>query len=142
MPIAVWTPNLSLGVPSLDADHRKLIDTMNQVFDALMFDRSSAMIHAALATLNDYVVEHFAREEAWMRERNHPDLHRHLQEHEALCTQLAALRLARHVGPGALGRAPDGSARLVAGSHCPLGSRRRRAGGRRAVAVLINLKPF
>lgn len=91
MPIAVWTPNLSLGVPSLDADHRKLIDTMNQVFDALMFDRSSAMIHAALATLNDYVVEHFAREEAWMRERNHPDLHRHLQEHEALCTQLALL---------------------------------------------------
>ena len=54
MPIAMWTPELSLGVESLDADHRQLIDTLNQVFDALLFDRSSSALHGALATLNDY----------------------------------------------------------------------------------------
>jgi|APTNR8051073442_1049403.scaffolds.fasta_scaffold29837_2 hemerythrin len=91
MPIVNWTPDLALGVPRLDADHMKLIDTLNEVFDALLFDRSSSIIRTALATLNDYVVEHFAREEAWMRERNHPDLPRHRQEHEALRDQLALL---------------------------------------------------
>lgn len=91
MPIAMWTPELSLGVESLDADHRQLIDTLNQVFDALLFDRSSSALHGALATLSDYVTGHFAREEAWMQARNHPDLVRHRQEHEALRDQLALL---------------------------------------------------
>jgi hemerythrin-like metal-binding protein len=97
MPIAIWTEDLALGVQSLDADHRKLIDTLNQVFDALLFDRSASIIRTALATLDDYVVEHFAREEAWMRERNHPDLSRHLAQHEALREQLARLFAAQEL---------------------------------------------
>lgn len=97
MPIAVWTEDLALGVENLDADHRKLIDTLNQVFDALLFDRSASIIRTALATLNDYVVEHFAREEAWMRERNRPDLSRHLAQHEALREQLAHLCAAQEL---------------------------------------------
>ena len=80
MPIAIWTPALSLGVDSLDADHQKLIDTLNMVFDAMLFDRSSAALHSALATLDDYVTGHFAREEAWMQARDHPDLARWLME--------------------------------------------------------------
>lgn len=95
MPIAIWTPELSLGVESLDADHQKLIDTLNLVFDAMLFDRSAAALHSALATLDDYVTEHFAREEAWMQARNHPDLARHRQQHEALRAQLALLRAMR-----------------------------------------------
>lgn len=91
MPIAIWTPELSLGVESLDADHQKLIDTLNLVFDAMLFDRSSSALHSALATLDNYVTEHFAREEAWMQARNHPDLARHRQQHEALRAQLALL---------------------------------------------------
>ena len=91
MPIAIWTPALSLGVDSLDADHQTLIDTLNMVFDAMLVDRSSAALHSALATLDDYVTGHFAREEAWMQARDHPDLARHRQEHEALRDQLALL---------------------------------------------------
>mgnify|MGYP001296953226 FL=1 len=34
---------------------------------------------------------HFAREEAWTQARDHPDLARHRQEHEALRDQLALL---------------------------------------------------
>src|SRR5690606_3855710 len=67
------------------------IDTLNLVFDAMLFDRSSSALHSALATLDDYVTEHFAREEAWMQARNHPDLARHRQQHEALRAQLALL---------------------------------------------------
>ncbi|NUP87913.1 MAG: hemerythrin family protein [Burkholderiaceae bacterium] len=95
MPIAIWTPELSLGVASLDADHQKLIDTLNLVFDALLFDRSSSALNSALTTLDDYVTEHFAREEAWMQARHHPDLARHQQEHKALRDHLALLCASR-----------------------------------------------
>lgn len=91
MPIATWTPELSIGVESLDADHKKLIDTLNEVFDALLLGRSAASLRAALATLNHYVAEHFAREEAWMGERDDPDLPRHQREHQALRDHLERL---------------------------------------------------
>lgn len=84
MPIATWTPDLSIGVSSLDDDHKRLIDTLNEVFDALLLDRSATVLRPALKHLNQYVVEHFAREEAWMCNRNDPDLPRHRTEHLAL----------------------------------------------------------
>lgn len=84
MPITTWTPDLSIGVPSLDADHRQLIDTLNEVFDALLLGRSSPVLRAALTTLNSYVAEHFAREEEWMCEMNAPALPGHRKEHQAL----------------------------------------------------------
>jgi hemerythrin-like metal-binding protein len=52
-------------------------------------------IGAVDTTLDDYVTEHFAREEAWMQARNHPDLARHQQEHEALRDHLALLCASR-----------------------------------------------
>lgn len=91
MPIANWTPDLAIGVPSLDADHRKLIDTLNEVFDALLLGRSSSTLRPALTTLNNYVTEHFAREEAWMCKRDDPDLPRHRKEHQALRDHLERL---------------------------------------------------
>lgn len=84
MPIATWTLDLSVGVASLDDDHRKLIDTLNEVYDALLLDRSSSVLRPALNHLKRYVEEHFAREEAWMCDRNDPDLPRHRTEHQAL----------------------------------------------------------
>jgi hemerythrin-like metal-binding protein len=84
MPIATWTPDLSTGVSSLDDDHKQLIDTLNEVFDALLLGRSSMILRTALSTLNDYVVEHFAREEEWMCEIDDPGLPDHRREHQAL----------------------------------------------------------
>ena len=84
MPITTWTPDLSIGVPNLDDDHRQLIDTLNEVFDALLLGRSSPALRSALSTLNGYVVEHFAREEAWMCEIDDPGLPAHRKEHQAL----------------------------------------------------------
>ncbi|MDO9597522.1 MAG: bacteriohemerythrin [Azoarcus sp.] len=84
MPIATWTPDLSIGVASLDDDHKKLIDTLNEVYDALLLDRSASILRPALNHLNHYVVDHFAREEAWMCDQNDPNLPRHLTEHLAL----------------------------------------------------------
>lgn len=93
MPIATWTPELSIGVESLDADHKKLIDTLNEVFDALLLGHSAASLRAALATLSHYVAEHFSREEAWMGEINDPGLPRHQREHQALRDHLERLAM-------------------------------------------------
>lgn len=91
MAIANWDPELSVGVEALDDDHRRLIETMNDVFDALLLGTSSSATHEALRTLNEYVIDHFRREEAWMAENGYPGLAGHQREHQALRAHIQRL---------------------------------------------------
>ena len=84
MPITHWNSNLSVGIERLDADHQQLIATMNAVFDALLQGNSASTAHKALLTLQEYVNDHFLREEEWMLENAYVELDRHKQEHDAL----------------------------------------------------------
>lgn len=91
MPITAWNARLSVGVESIDADHRHLIEIMNDVFDAMMLGTDSSAARKGLHVLNSYVVDHFNREEEWMAARAFPDLLRHREEHERFRGQIATL---------------------------------------------------
>lgn len=91
MPIASWIPDLSVGVDSLDADHRHLIDVMNDVFDSMMAGGDSSAARKGLHVLGIYVVDHFGREEEWMAARGFADLARHQHEHEQFRLEIAKL---------------------------------------------------
>ena len=49
MPIMTWTPALSVGIDSLDAQHKKWIDTLNQLFDAMKRGQTMLMAWVDLA---------------------------------------------------------------------------------------------
>lgn len=92
MPIVSWSPDLSVGVDTLDADHRQLVETINDVFDALLRGGTSSATHKALADLGGYVREHFSREEAWMAEHAFAEFEAHQKEHQAFCDHITRLQ--------------------------------------------------
>ena len=91
MPITRWNTDLSVGVEKLDTDHQQLIATMNTVFDALLQGSSASTARKALLTLQEYVNDHFLREEKWMLKNAYVELDRHKQEHDALRQHVARL---------------------------------------------------
>lgn len=88
MPIVTWSPEFSVGVDGLDADHRQLVGTLNDVFDALLRGNGSLATHKALEDLDVYVRGHFSREEAWLFENASPEYETHRKEHQALCDHI------------------------------------------------------
>ncbi len=92
MPIVSWSPDLVVGIDTLDADHRRLLETLNDVFDALLQGCGSSVTKKALQDLGTYVSDHFAREEAWMEEHALPEYEAHRKEHLALSEHILRLR--------------------------------------------------
>jgi hemerythrin len=92
MPIIHWTPDLSVGVNSLDTDHKVLINLINLLDDAIRAGEASTTISRVLDSLLDYTDYHFAREEALMRAANYPDIDSHVRCHGTLRVQVDDIR--------------------------------------------------
>ncbi|MBK8175339.1 MAG: hemerythrin family protein [Rhodospirillales bacterium] len=92
MPIIHWTLEFSVGVNSLDTDHKVLISLINQLDDAVRGGESSEIINRVLDALLDYTDYHFGREEALMRACGYPDIEAHIRTHATLRAQVQEIR--------------------------------------------------
>lgn len=92
MPIIHWTPDFSVGVSSLDTDHKVLISLINQLDDAIRAGEPRDAISRVLDALLDYTDYHFAREEALMRACGYPDIEAHIRTHGTLRAQVHDIR--------------------------------------------------
>jgi hemerythrin len=79
----LWSEAMSVGVPELDADHRKLIDLLSEVGRCVELNHAD-MTHEILLALFTYVKEHFAREERYMNDIGFPGLAAHQALHDLL----------------------------------------------------------
>lgn len=91
-----WTEEMSVGVKSIDTDHRLLLGLVNQLSEAIRSGRSQDVISSVLDALLDYTAYHFRREEALMRACGYPDVEAHVHTHHVLQKQVAQIR-DRHV---------------------------------------------
>jgi hemerythrin-like metal-binding protein len=82
---------MSIGVPSIDADHRQLIDLINAVEAVVEQKAPSADIERVLAQLAQYVTFHFGREEEMMRKAGYPGLTLHELLHEEFSQRVCQL---------------------------------------------------
>lgn len=83
-----WNDGLSIGVAEIDAQHKHLIDLVNVVARAVEKHEGQEVAGAALRSLCDYAVEHFAAEEMLMDMDTYPEYDLHVTEHMD-CTQKA-----------------------------------------------------
>lgn len=67
-----WSNEFATGVASVDADHKRLMDGLNELETALANGSGSRRIGELLSFLAGYAAEHFAREEACMNRYNCP----------------------------------------------------------------------
>lgn len=78
-----WTDDMSIGYPEIDRQHKELFALLDKTFEAAGSGKADAASQTtdALRRLCDYVVEHFASEEALMDPAVYPEYDRHVQEH-------------------------------------------------------------
>ncbi len=97
-----WAETLSVGVPIIDADHKRLLGLVAEVIQAY----NSGLDHATLLRLADALIEytrhHFSREESFLEEVSYSQLAEHRKEHAALAADLDEVRQRMETAEGAV----------------------------------------
>ena len=87
-----WTPNLAVGVSSIDQQHKTLFEKADQLFEAGRNNRSKEFISEMLNFLDDYTKQHFHSEEGYMQSIGYPALNEHKKMHTDFIASLASLK--------------------------------------------------
>ncbi len=81
MAIFAWNDSLSVGLASVDYQHRRLVEMVNQLDDAVSTGSDEQSLRAILRGLYDYTYYHFTTEEEIMRAAG-PALAQHYALHK------------------------------------------------------------
>ncbi len=88
MPLMQWSDKLSVGVDGIDSDHKRLVEMVNELNDAVAAARGKEVLGKILDGLVDYTAKHFGREEAAMDKSSYPSALAHKKEHADLVKQV------------------------------------------------------
>ncbi len=86
-----WSPEYSVGIDTIDVQHRELVNILNRLFVAVSKREGDKVICEILDALTSYTKTHFALEERLMRQATYGDLDAHVEEHRKLLEQLDRL---------------------------------------------------
>lgn len=84
MALVEWRDEFSVGIPSVDHEHRELIDLINTLHAQTAQEGSRDAVLQFLGEVNAKIAAHFALEERIMRERGYDQLNDHKADHERL----------------------------------------------------------
>lgn len=87
-----WTSNLSVGVNSIDQQHKTLFEKADQLFEAGRNNKSKEFISEMLDFLDDYTKQHFLSEEIYMKSIGFPGYENQKKMHSDFITALAKLK--------------------------------------------------
>jgi hemerythrin-like metal-binding protein len=91
MTLLQWKSEYALGIPSVDHEHRELIEQINGLYAHIEGSADAAAIEACLEDIYAGIAAHFALEERHMREAAYDDYRAHKEEHEDLLDQIRDL---------------------------------------------------
>jgi len=87
-----WTSDLAIGIIWIDNQHKKLIEKINGLSEAIKENRGEVEIGTILKFLEEYPKAHFDTEEKYMLKYQYPGYPGHKKEHEAFKKDLNQLR--------------------------------------------------
>eukprot|EP00828_Plagiopyla_frontata_P049038 TRINITY_DN9608_c0_g1_i1.p2 TRINITY_DN9608_c0_g1~~TRINITY_DN9608_c0_g1_i1.p2 ORF type:complete len:167 (+),score=7.16 TRINITY_DN9608_c0_g1_i1:645-1145(+) len=80
MDLMQWDEAMSVGVEELDAQHRQLIQLINEAYKALQMHDEQRMT-SLIGRMRDYAVTHFATAEEYLKKYGYPELESHKFQH-------------------------------------------------------------
>lgn len=92
-----FTEDCVIGIESLDDDHRYLFSLMERAMRVLLAEGLGdryEKVQRILEELNDYADQHFAREEAYMKEIRDPELIRQRTQHDFFRQKVCEMQFA------------------------------------------------
>ena len=83
-----WKAEFSVGVPSIDDEHRQMIELINAVYAELKDCDDPGSVEGFLGDVYNTIAGHFALEERIMRESAYFEYEAHKDDHEDLLDQI------------------------------------------------------
>ena len=87
-----WSPSLETGHHVIDAQHKELVRTANELFEeCAQGSAAAAQIDKTVNFLVSYTKKHFAEEEALQKQSGYPDYENHCKMHADFLKATTAL---------------------------------------------------
>ncbi|MCG8338858.1 MAG: bacteriohemerythrin [Proteobacteria bacterium] len=88
MPFMQWEQAYSVNIRSIDDQHKKMIDLINELYDCVKGGSERERLNETFLRLSVYTVKHFIYEEALFKKHAYSDLFEHKKKHDELAEQL------------------------------------------------------
>lgn len=82
MPIITWTDTFSVKVAEIDTQHKKLVEMINKLYEAMKVGKSKDVMGEILNNLISYTATHFKTEEKYFDLYSYPEKENHKTEHK------------------------------------------------------------
>lgn len=87
-----WNDELLVGLKEIDTEHKELFSLFQSLSADISADKDLQIIESAVAYLDEYVREHFSREERHMKIFKYPDARVHKDEHKKFTKDFSKLK--------------------------------------------------
>ncbi|MCP4155241.1 MAG: hemerythrin family protein [bacterium] len=88
MSIFKWDDNYSVKVIEMDRQHKKLVDLINRLHDAMKSGQANEVQKGILQEMIKYTKSHFADEEKYLEKHNYPGMKEQKRQHELFVEEL------------------------------------------------------
>jgi hemerythrin len=92
MTFITWTGDMSVGVELFDREHKRLIHTMNMLYDAMLAGSPELILNEVFEEIVSYTNLHFCHEEKFFEESQYPLAAEHTIEHQELRSRIVEFR--------------------------------------------------
>ncbi|WP_366141539.1 bacteriohemerythrin, partial [Pseudodesulfovibrio sp.] len=90
--LMVWSDKLSVGIHSIDEQHKKLVKMINSLNEAMKSRKSQSALTDIVKGLEEYVAVHFGYEEKLFDKLNYPDTLSHKAIHRKFVDEVVKFR--------------------------------------------------
>jgi len=92
MELIEWTEKYDLGIEHLDSQHKKLVNQINVLYDAMKIGKGKESLDEILNVLIDYTATHFKSEEILFNRFSYPDSDKHIAEHQKFVEEVTGFK--------------------------------------------------
>lgn len=104
MALITWNDRLSVAVPQIDVQHKKLVDMINHLHEAMKAGRGKDVVGPIVQDLVSYTKTHFRDEERYMQSIKFAGLERHMEQHNAFIAKVSEFQHQYEAGTMSLTR--------------------------------------
>jgi len=91
MSLLQWKSEYSVGIQSMDDEHREMIELINATYEKLKSDSDADQVEEYLGEILSTISMHFALEERIMKNAGYGEFQAHKDDHELLLDRLMDL---------------------------------------------------
>jgi len=102
MALISWNESFSVKVKKFDDQHKKLVEMLNELHEAMKVGKGKNALEKILDGLIQYTKTHFLSEELLMKQYNYPGYEQHKKEHNLLTMKVLDVQKSYREGSSVL----------------------------------------